>query len=300
VTIENCSHYTFQEAFDRTGRIINITVAPVNDFDPPRLLNYLTAPHVCVWSAAVASCAIPGVFEPVPLIVREPDGRYAEEHVWSTGGAQGEGTGSEAQRDKSGGRYSDGSVESDLPMEQLAELFNVNHFIVSQVSLPFLLFSFLLLPCPPLGLSLFFLFCLQVNPHSPFLSAMTARASVWTPFLYTLSAGLLNYLKSSLRNSLKNFVDALSYYSIGPTWGSKRGLIQALTQVCPLLLSLLLLLCFILRTTDSHHLLSGKQDYSGRDCDVTLSPWYDSLSIPEALYVSLKVTSSPSSLSLVT
>jgi TAG lipase / steryl ester hydrolase / phospholipase A2 / LPA acyltransferase len=30
-------------------------------------------------------------------------------------------------------RYSDGSVESDLPMEQLGELFNVNHFIVCQV-----------------------------------------------------------------------------------------------------------------------------------------------------------------------
>ena len=53
-------NYTFQEAFDRSGRILNITVAPVNNFDPPRLLNYLTAPHVCVWSASVASCAIPG------------------------------------------------------------------------------------------------------------------------------------------------------------------------------------------------------------------------------------------------
>ena len=29
--------------------------------------------------------------------------------------------------------YSDGSIEKDLPMEQLAELFNVNHFIISQV-----------------------------------------------------------------------------------------------------------------------------------------------------------------------
>jgi len=28
---------------------------------------------------------------------------------------------------------SDGSVENDLPMQQLSELFNVNHFIVSQV-----------------------------------------------------------------------------------------------------------------------------------------------------------------------
>lgn len=53
---------TFQEAFDYTGRIINITVAPLNNYDAPRLLNYLTAPHVCVWSAAVASCALPGQY----------------------------------------------------------------------------------------------------------------------------------------------------------------------------------------------------------------------------------------------
>ena len=32
------------------------------------------------------------------------------------------------------GNYTDGSIESDLPMQQLSELFNVNHFIVSQVN----------------------------------------------------------------------------------------------------------------------------------------------------------------------
>jgi len=33
-----------------------------------------------------------------------------------------------------GGYHSDGSLEADLPMAQLSELFNVNHFIVSQVN----------------------------------------------------------------------------------------------------------------------------------------------------------------------
>lgn len=42
--MQNVGLYTFQEAFDRTGRVINITVAPLNNYDPPRLLNYLTAP----------------------------------------------------------------------------------------------------------------------------------------------------------------------------------------------------------------------------------------------------------------
>ena len=82
VFMKNMGMLTFQEAFDKTGRIINITVAPINSYDPPRLLNYLTAPHVCIWSAAVASCAIPGVFESVPLVVKEPSGEFRPENEW--------------------------------------------------------------------------------------------------------------------------------------------------------------------------------------------------------------------------
>ena len=82
----NLGFITFQEAFDRSGRIINITVAPTNNYDPPRLLNYLTAPHICVWSAVVASCAIPGVFDSTPLYVRETNGDFRPEHEWSRAG----------------------------------------------------------------------------------------------------------------------------------------------------------------------------------------------------------------------
>ena len=110
VVIENVGMWTFQEAFDRTGRIINITVAPLNNYDPPRLLNYLTAPHVCVWSAAVASCAIPGVFDSCILIVKEPNGNYRPENAWTRSGP-GE------EKAVAGGGYSDGSIENDLPMQ---------------------------------------------------------------------------------------------------------------------------------------------------------------------------------------
>ena len=44
------------------GRIINITVAPSNPHDPPRLLNYITSPHVIVWSAALASACLHPLF----------------------------------------------------------------------------------------------------------------------------------------------------------------------------------------------------------------------------------------------
>ncbi|CAN0131397.1 unnamed protein product, partial [Hapterophycus canaliculatus] len=110
----NIGSFTFQEAFDRTGRIVNITVAPKNRTDPPRLLNYLTAPHVLVWSAAVCSSSVPGVFDPSILLVKDADGSTHPE----SGPIE---------------KFVDGSMEADLPMQQISELFNINHFIVSQV-----------------------------------------------------------------------------------------------------------------------------------------------------------------------
>jgi predicted acylesterase/phospholipase RssA len=106
---------TFAEAFQRTGRVINIPVAPQRASDFPRLLNYLTAPHVIVWSAAVASCAIPGVFQPVELLAKDDDGNIVP---FTSAGL----------------RWTDGSIELDLPMARLSELFNTNLFIVSQVN----------------------------------------------------------------------------------------------------------------------------------------------------------------------
>ena len=64
-------------------------MTPNNSSDPPRLLNYLTAPHVLVWSAAVASSSLPGVFEANRLMVKDADGtvRYesAERAAFSDG-----------------------------------------------------------------------------------------------------------------------------------------------------------------------------------------------------------------------
>ena len=67
----NVPNLTFQEAYDRSGRIVNIVVSPAitsGNQDSLRLLNYLTAPNVLVWSAALASCAIPGIYAPVELM----------------------------------------------------------------------------------------------------------------------------------------------------------------------------------------------------------------------------------------
>jgi TAG lipase/steryl ester hydrolase/phospholipase A2/LPA acyltransferase len=42
---------TFQEAYNRTRRILNICVSSASVFELPRLLNYVTAPDVIIWSA---------------------------------------------------------------------------------------------------------------------------------------------------------------------------------------------------------------------------------------------------------
>jgi TAG lipase/lysophosphatidylethanolamine acyltransferase len=42
---------TFLEAFNASGRILNVTVSPANSCDSGLLLNHITAPDVLVWSA---------------------------------------------------------------------------------------------------------------------------------------------------------------------------------------------------------------------------------------------------------
>ena len=121
---------TFLEAYQKTGRILNITVSGSESNTNARLLNFLTSPNVVVWSAVVASCAIPFVFEPQELYIKEKilkdDGsyKYCIQPAYLHGVT-----------------FSDGSINHDLPMNQLQQLFNVDNFIVSQVNphlVPFL------------------------------------------------------------------------------------------------------------------------------------------------------------------
>lgn len=117
----NIGEESFVEAFERTRRILGVTVSPAEPNQQPRLLNYLTAPHVLIKKAVQASCAIPGVFEPVMLEARDFDDNvtpYMRSKLWV-----------------------DGSLANDLPLLRLARLHNVNHYIVSQTNphvVPFL------------------------------------------------------------------------------------------------------------------------------------------------------------------
>ncbi|RAH82767.1 patatin-domain-containing protein, partial [Aspergillus japonicus CBS 114.51] len=114
---------TFQEAYNRTRRILNVCVSSAGVYELPKLLNYITAPNVLIWSAVAVSCSVPFVFSPSELMAKDP--LTGEPAPWHDLHKQ----------------YIDGSVDGDLPMNRLSEMFNVNHFIVSQVNphvVPFL------------------------------------------------------------------------------------------------------------------------------------------------------------------
>lgn len=117
----NVGLYTFRQAFERTGRVLNVSISPTRDRQKPRILNHLTAPDALICVAALASGAVPVAFPPVMLKALDADGRevpYLPRERWI-----------------------DGSMQGDLPKMRLSRLHNVNHFIVSQTNphvLPFL------------------------------------------------------------------------------------------------------------------------------------------------------------------
>ncbi|KAF9057597.1 acyl transferase/acyl hydrolase/lysophospholipase [Panaeolus papilionaceus] len=105
---------TFREAYERTGRILNISVIPADRHSPTKLLNYITAPDTVIWSALLASAAVPGILNPVVLMQKVKDGSLIP---WSWGS-----------------RFKDGSLRVDIPLQSLNLYFNVTHPVVSQVN----------------------------------------------------------------------------------------------------------------------------------------------------------------------
>jgi predicted acylesterase/phospholipase RssA len=59
---------TFKEAYERTGRILNVSVIPYDTHSPTKLLNMHTAPDCLIFTAIIASAAVPGILNPVVLM----------------------------------------------------------------------------------------------------------------------------------------------------------------------------------------------------------------------------------------
>ena len=105
---------TFQEAFELTGRHLNVSIAAAEKHQTSRLLNAITTPNVYVREAVMASAAVPGFFPPVRLAAKNDKGEkqpYLKSRKWV-----------------------DGSISDDLPAKRLTRIYGVNHFIVSQVN----------------------------------------------------------------------------------------------------------------------------------------------------------------------
>jgi TAG lipase/steryl ester hydrolase/phospholipase A2/LPA acyltransferase len=160
---------TFQEAYYRTRRVLNVTVSSSSIHEMPKLLNYLTAPNVLIWSAVCASCSVPLIFASYDILAKNP--KTGEHYSWSPA------------------TFIDGSVDNDLPIARLSEMFNVNHFIAC-----------------------------QVNPHvAPFLKlsetfgsrTMTKWSDIW------------NYTQDVLSDELSHFLLILSELGIFKNTSSK-------------------------------------------------------------------------------
>ncbi|KAL1986637.1 hypothetical protein VTN96DRAFT_6015 [Rasamsonia emersonii] len=124
----NVGDLTFEEAYEKSKRILNITVAASGKGGFPNLLNYLTAPNVLIWSAALASnTSSRALYSPVTIYCKDETGAIVP---WPH---------SQDVTFRSWRQVNYNGRES--PLARLAELFNVNHFIVSQTRpylIPFL------------------------------------------------------------------------------------------------------------------------------------------------------------------
>ncbi|KAF8505953.1 patatin-domain-containing protein [Russula emetica] len=105
---------TFREAYNKTGRVLNISVVPSDRHSPTKVLNYITAPDTVIWSALLATAAVPGILNPVVLMQKLKNGRLVP---WNWGS-----------------KFKDGSLRVDIPLQSLHLLFNVSHPVVAQAN----------------------------------------------------------------------------------------------------------------------------------------------------------------------
>lgn len=113
---------TFREAYERTGRILNVSCVPSDPHSPTILANYITSPDCVIWSAVLASAAVPGILNPVVLMKKQRDGTLAPYSF--------------------GHKWKDGSLRTDIPLKALNLHFNARFTIVSQVNPHINLFFF--------------------------------------------------------------------------------------------------------------------------------------------------------------
>lgn len=114
---------TFEEAYRRTGRKLNVSTVPADPHSPVILCNNITSPNCIIWLSLLASAAVPGILNPVVLMMKN---QYTDEVVPFSLGS----------------KWRDGSLRTDIPLDALNTYYNVTFPIVSQVNPHILLFFF--------------------------------------------------------------------------------------------------------------------------------------------------------------
>ncbi|EME88275.1 uncharacterized protein MYCFIDRAFT_159511 [Pseudocercospora fijiensis CIRAD86] len=118
---DNVGDMTFEEAYKRTGRVLNIVVSSPSE-EVPSLMNHLTAPRYLIRSAAMASHDAnvgQSQLDALRLLYKDLDGNIRAIDAKIPQGRQ------RLDRPTS-------SAEQNNPFRRLRQLFNVEHFIISQ------------------------------------------------------------------------------------------------------------------------------------------------------------------------
>ena len=105
---------TFEEAFEKTQRKLNITISPAMQHHESRMLNEISSPSVHIRKGVLASCAAPGLFSPVTLTQKNAEG--------------------EPEPYNASRQWVDGTITDDLPTKRLSRLYGVNYYIASQTN----------------------------------------------------------------------------------------------------------------------------------------------------------------------
>lgn len=114
---------TFQEAYKATGRKLNISTVPAEPHSPVILCNTVTSPNCIIWSSLLASSAVPGILNPVVLMMKDPNNGAVVPFSM-------------------GNKWRDGSLRTDIPVDALNTYYNVTFTVVSQVNPHISLFFF--------------------------------------------------------------------------------------------------------------------------------------------------------------
>lgn len=106
---------TFQEAYNLSGRILNISVSSASS-SQSYILNKDSAPNVLIWSAVCASCSVPGLFPVAIIYTKDPITKEIKPWMKAQNG------------------FLDGSLYQDIPTKHMISMYNINWLIVSQVN----------------------------------------------------------------------------------------------------------------------------------------------------------------------